>query len=91
MSNRILLDSIDLDFKILDKAAQLVEALKKHKISSWKTKNNESTLIIELDILLDEKYEHIAALNVVEELEKKHLFVKVSAFKDVDSNGELKQ
>ena len=34
MSNRILLDSIDLDFKILDKAAQLVEALKKHKISN---------------------------------------------------------
>ena len=55
------------------KRQQLVEALKKHKISSWKTKNNESTLIIELDILLDEKYEHIAALNVVEELEKKEL------------------
>ena len=71
MSNRILLDSIDLDYKILHKATQLVEALKKHKISDWKTKNNESTLIVELDILLDDKYEHIAALEVVEALEKK--------------------
>ena len=73
MSNRIFEKSIDLDFKILDKAAQLVEALKKHKISSWKTKNNESTLIIELDLLLDDKYQHLAALEVVEELEKKEL------------------
>ncbi len=73
MSDRILSDSIDLDYKILHKATQLVEALKKHKISNWKTKNNESTLIIELDILLDEKYEHLAALEVVEALEKKEL------------------
>tara|TARA_R110002012_G_scaffold49353_1_gene127665 strand:- start:1408 stop:1659 length:252 start_codon:yes stop_codon:yes gene_type:complete len=73
MSNRIFLESVDLDYKILDKATQLIEALKKHKISSWKTKNNEHALIIELDILLDEKYEHIAALNVVEELEKREL------------------
>jgi len=71
MSDRIFEKSIELDFKILDKAAQLVEALKKHKISSWKTKNNESTLIIELDLLLDEKYQHFAALEVVEEIEKK--------------------
>tara|TARA_R110002110_G_scaffold92930_1_gene242293 strand:+ start:233 stop:484 length:252 start_codon:yes stop_codon:yes gene_type:complete len=73
MSDRILSDSIDLDFKILDKSTQLVEALKKHKISSWKTKDNESTLIIELDILLDDKYQHLAALEVVEELEKREL------------------
>ena len=73
ISDRIFLESVDLDYKILDKAAQLVEALKKHKISSWKTKNNESTLIIELDILLDDKYQHLAALEVVEELEKKEL------------------
>tara|TARA_R110000824_G_scaffold277381_1_gene465603 strand:+ start:381 stop:632 length:252 start_codon:yes stop_codon:yes gene_type:complete len=73
ISDRIFLESVDLDYKILDKAAQLVEALKKHKISNWKTKNNESTLIIELDILLDDKYQHLAALEVVEELEKKEL------------------
>ena len=73
MSDRIFSDSIDLDYKILDKAIQLVEALKKHKISSWKTKNNESTLIIELDILLEDKYQTIAALEVVEALEKREL------------------
>ena len=73
MYDKIFYESMDLDFKILDKAAQLVEALKKHKISSWKTKNNESTLIIELDLLLDEKYQHFAALEVVEALEKKEL------------------
>ena len=73
MSNRIFFESVELDYKIQDKAAQLVEALKKHKISNWKTKNNESTLIIELDILLDDKYQHLAALEVVEELEKKEL------------------
>ena len=71
MSNRIFEKSVDLDYKILDKATQLVEALKKHKIADWKTKDNESTLIIELDILLDDKYQHLAALEVVEELEKK--------------------
>ena len=71
MSDRIFEKSIDLDYKILDKATQLVEALKKHKIADWKTKDNESTLIIELDILLDDKYQTIAALNVVEALEKR--------------------
>lgn len=73
MSDRIFSDSIVLDYKIQDKAAQLVKALKKHKISNWKTKNNEHALIIELDILLDDKYQHLAALEVVEELEKKEL------------------
>ena len=73
MYDKIFYESMDLDFKIQDKAAQLVEALKKHKISSWKTKNNESTLIIELDLLLDDKYQHLVALEVVEELEKKEL------------------
>ena len=42
MSDRILSDSIDLDYKILHKATQLVEALKKHKISNWKTKTKRS-------------------------------------------------
>ena len=71
MSDKIWEKSIDLDYKILDKATQLIEALKKHKIADWKTKDNESTLIIELDLLLDSKYQHLAALEVVEELEKK--------------------
>ena len=73
MTDKIFSESVELDYKILDKAAQLVEALKKHKISNWKTKNNEHALIIELDILLDDKYQHLAALEVVEELEKKEV------------------
>ena len=73
MYDKIFYESVELDFKIQDKAAQLVKALKKHKISNWKTKNNEHALIIELDILLDDKYQHLAALEVVEELEKKEV------------------
>ena len=70
MSNRIFMDSIDLDYKIFEKVSDLIDALKKHKVSNWKTKDNQHKLIHEVDFLLTSKYAHMTALDVVEEIEK---------------------
>jgi hypothetical protein len=71
MSNRIFSDSIDLDYKIFEKVSDLIEVLKKHKVSNWKTKDNQHKLIHEVDFLITSKYAHMTALDVVEEIEKK--------------------
>ena len=70
MSDKIFKDSIELDYQIFEKTMDLIIALKKHKISNWKTKNNEHALIIEVDQLLTAKHEHNIAWEIVEEIEK---------------------
>ena len=70
MSSKIWTESIDLDYRILSKATDLVAELKKHSISNWKVKNNKHKLIHELDFMLESKYELLAALTVVEKIEE---------------------
>ena len=70
VENRIFNDSIDMDYKIFEKVSNLIEALKKHKISDWKVKDNQHKLIHEIDFLITSKYEHMTALEVLENLKK---------------------
>ena len=68
--DRIFSDSIDMDYKIFEKVSDLIEALKKNKISDWKVKDNQHKLIHEIDFLITSKYEHMTALEVLDNLQK---------------------
>ena len=68
VENKVFTDSIDMDYKIFEKVSDLIQALKKNKISDWKVKDNQHKLIHEIDFLITSKYEHMTALEVLENL-----------------------
>ena len=70
VEDKVFSDSIDMDYRIFEKVSDLIEALKKHKISDWKVKDNQHKLIHEIDFLITSKYEHMTALEVLENLKK---------------------
>ena len=70
VEDKVFSDSIDMDYKIFEKVSDLITALKKHKISDWKVKDNQHKIIHEIDYLITSKYEHMTALEVLENLKE---------------------
>ena len=70
VEDKVFSDSTDMDYKIFEKVSDLIEALKKNKISDWKVKDNQHKLIHEIDFLITSKYEHMTALEVLDNLQK---------------------
>ena len=72
VSQKIFDHQLNYDDEIFEKIYDLIQILKKDKISEWKTKNNQHKLIHELDHALYRRHELISAWMIAEEFEGKN-------------------
>ena len=80
LSEEIFNQQLDQEFEIFDKLFNLLEALKKDKISDWKVKGNQHKQIHELDFALSRRNELLCAFSIVDDIEKNQKINRV--FKD---------